>query len=86
MSKLARVQRVCICFFAVLLMVGCAGKDDVAPVDVEKQAFDDLRDQIREVVESPEREAEAIRLVNKLEEDLAALRVSVAKRNKKGPF
>lgn len=82
MSKFVRVQRVCICFFAVLLMVGCAGKDDVAPVDVEKQAFDDLRDQIREVVESPEREAEAIRLVNKLEEDLAALRVKVAARKK----
>ena len=57
----------------------CA-KDDVAPVDVEKQAFEDLRAEIVEVITDPVREAEAIRLVGVLEEDLATLRTNIAAR------
>jgi len=84
MSERIRIGRtlfacVCISFF----VSACAGKDDVVPVDVEKQAFEDLREQIREVVEGPAQEAEAIRLVGELEKDLAALRESVAERRSK---
>lgn len=61
------------------LVVAC-GKDDVAPVDVEKQAFEDLRTEIREAITDPARETEAIRLVGVLEEDLAALRKSITSR------
>ena len=63
-----------------LLIAGCASKDDVAPVDVEKQAFEDLRDDIRNAVTEPSREAEVIRLVGVLEQDLAILRNSVKAR------
>jgi capsule polysaccharide export protein KpsE/RkpR len=62
-----------------LLVVACA-KDDVAPVDVEKQAFEDLRTEIREAITDPAREAETIRLVGVLEEDLVALRTNIAAR------
>jgi hypothetical protein len=62
------------------MIAACAGKDDVAPVDVEKQAFEDLRTEIRESIDDPAREAETIRLVGVLEEDLATLRTSVAAR------
>ena len=61
------------------LVVACA-KDDVAPVDVEKQAFDDLRAEIVEAITDPVREAETIRLVGLLEDDLAALRTNIAAR------
>ena len=66
----------------VSLVVACA-KDDIAPVDVEKQAFEDLRDDIRNAVTNPAREAEAIRLVGVLEQDLADLRASVTARKKR---
>jgi hypothetical protein len=59
---------------------GCASKDDVAPVDVEKQAFEDLRAEIVEAITDPVREAETIRLVGVLEEDLAALRSNITAR------
>jgi Mg2+ and Co2+ transporter CorA len=49
-------------------------------VDVEQQAFEDLREAVRDAVEDETREAEAIRLVGQLEDDLAALRVQIADR------
>ena len=70
---------VVLCFLIASFVVACA-KDDVAPVDVEKQAFEDLRTEIREAVTDPAREAEIIRLVGVLEQDLADLRVNVVAR------
>ncbi len=64
----------------VLMLAACAGKDDVAPVDVEQQAFQDLRTEIREAITDPAREAEAIKLVGVLEQNLADLRSSIATR------
>jgi len=66
--------------FVAGALSGCAGKDEVAPVDVEKQAFEDLRTEIREAIDDAARETETIRLVGVLEEDLAALRSSVTAR------
>ena len=68
-----------LCIVIALLVVACA-KDDVAPVVVEKQAFEDLRTEIREAIDDPAREAETIRLVGVLEEDLAAIRRSITAR------
>ena len=68
-----------LCIVIASLVVACA-KDDVAPADVEKQAFEDLRTDIREAITDPARDTEAIRLVGVLEEDLAALRSSIAAR------
>jgi hypothetical protein len=52
----------------------------VAPVDVEKQVFEDLRVDVREAITNPAREAEAIRLVVILEQDLANLRAKLTAR------
>jgi hypothetical protein len=68
-----------LCVAIASLVVACA-KDDVAPIDAEKQAFEDLRTEIREAISDSAREDEAIRLVGVLEEDLAALRTNVAAR------
>jgi len=68
-----------LCVAVASLVVACA-KDDVAPVDVEKQAFEDLRTDIREAITDPAREAEAIRLVGVLEQGLADLRTSITAR------
>ena len=64
-------------------LVGCASKDDVSPADVEKQAFEDLRTEIRAVIDDPAREGEAIALVNELSEDLNALREEIAERRQR---
>ncbi len=74
-----RATALLLCIAVASLVVACA-KDDVAPVDVEKQAFDDLRTEIREAIDDPAREAEAIRIVGVLEEDLADLRSSITAR------
>jgi hypothetical protein len=75
----ARAAYALVCIAIASLVVSCA-KDDVAPVDVEKQAFEDLREEIRDVIDDPAREAEAISLVGVLEDDLAALRTNIAAR------
>lgn len=68
------------CAAIALFVTACAGKDDIAPVDVEKQAFEDLKAQIRETIDDPTREAEAIRIVGVLENDLESLRSTVRAR------
>jgi hypothetical protein len=76
--------------FAVLILVvalfvlgACASKEDVAPTDVEKQAFEDLRAEIRVAVEDPERAESAVRIVSTLEQELVQLRESVAARRQR---
>jgi len=63
-----------------IMVAACAGKDAVTPVDVEAQAFEDLRSEIRNVVADSSREAEAIRLVDVLQKDIERLRNSIAAR------
>ena len=77
--RIARTTNTLLCIAVASLFIACA-KDDVAPVDLEKQAFEDLRAAIVEAITDPVREAEAIRLVGVLEEDLAALRTNIAAR------
>ena len=72
--------------YAILLCVttavaACGGKDNVSPVDTESQAFDDLRDEVRAVVEDPAREAQAILLVDTLKHDFRALHSVLEKRS-----
>ena len=76
--KSAMVFAAIACAFA-----GCASKDDVSPADVEKQAFEDLRSEIRAVIDDPAREGEAIALVNELSEDLNVLREKIAQRRQR---
>ena len=80
MSKaFERSTSVVLCFVIASLVYACA-KDNVAPVDVEKQAFEDLRVDIREAITDPVREAAAIKLVGVLEQNLADLRASITAR------
>ena len=34
---------------------GCGGKDAIAPIEVERQAFEDLRTEIRKAIDDPAR-------------------------------
>jgi len=56
------------------VICGCAGKSDVSPVDVEKQAFEDLRAEIRSAIDDPDRETKVIAMVDEMGEELASLR------------
>ena len=63
-----------------ILLGGCAGKGDVSAVDVEKQALDDLRSEIRIAIDDPERETRAIAVVDGLADELDSLRLLGAQR------
>ncbi len=63
------------------MFAGCGGKDAVAPVDVEKQAWEDLRSEVRETVSDPARQAEVIHLVDVLAEDVKVFREVMTKRH-----
>ena len=69
--------KICKTFLLFALIVcatgGCAGKSELSPVDVQKQAFDDLRSELREVIDNPQRAAKAIALLDDLEDELMAL-------------
>jgi thiamine biosynthesis lipoprotein ApbE len=82
MNKLRhRIHQITLLAAAAVVFAGCGGKDAVAPADVEKQAFEDLRSEIRDVVADSSREAEAIRLVDVLQKDMERLRNSIAARS-----
>ena len=81
-GNLAKLRNAAACAAVTLLTIACA-KNQVAPVDVEYQAFDDLRADIRAVIDDPAREEEAIRIVNVLQEDLAALRTRIEARKRR---
>ncbi len=66
------------CVFA-----GCGGKDAVAPIEVEKQAFEDLRTEIRGAIDDPARETEAIALLDGLADDLHSLRDRISERKQR---
>jgi TRAP-type C4-dicarboxylate transport system substrate-binding protein len=67
----------------VCVFAGCGGKDAVAPIEVERQAFEALRSEIRAVIDDPAREAEAIALVDLLVDDLDNLREKISERRKR---
>ncbi len=62
---------------------GCGGKEAVAPIEVERQAFENLRGEIRGAIDDPAREDKAIALVNFLVEDLDNLREKISARRKR---
>ncbi len=64
-------------------VAGCAGKEKMSPVDVEYQAFEDLRTEIREAIDDSVRETEAIALVNALSDELNALRKTISERKRR---
>ena len=65
----------------LVIATGCASKKDVSPADIERQAFDDLRSEIRIVVDDPERQDTAIKIVDGLVVRLDELRTRMSFRN-----
>jgi hypothetical protein len=72
-------------YFAIVLFLvsACAGKDDVTPVDADKQAFEDLRAEMTTIIDDPERAENVLRIVSALEQDLAELRERVTIRKQR---
>ena len=57
-----------------MAIAGCAGKSNVSLVELENQAFDDLRTEVRSAINDEEREVKAISIVEELAEELKSLR------------
>jgi len=68
----------------VMFVAGCAGKGDVTLGDLEKQAFEDLRAEIRMAIDDEERETRAIALVDELAEEMESLRLLKKERQDRG--
>lgn len=63
-------------------MLFACGGSPTSGGDVEKQAFDDMRAEVRRVIDDPEREASVVALVENLEEQYTVLRDTAATRRK----
>ena len=63
-----------------LMLAACGGKDAVAPENVEKEAYEDLRAAIVEVIEDPDRQKEILDLVEDYEREFTKLREAVQVR------
>ena len=68
----------------VFICSGCAGTSDTSLVDVEKQAFDDLRTEIRIAIDDEERMTRAIEIVDELAIELESLRRLKAEKQQHG--
>jgi uncharacterized coiled-coil DUF342 family protein len=66
----------------ILSLSGCANNKPT-PAEIEQQAFDDLRTEIRNVVDDPQRATAAVEIVDELEADLADLRERIATRKRR---
>ncbi len=81
--RVFRLQSV-IGFVAIALVLGgCANKDDVSPAENQAQAFEDLRNEVRDAVDDTTREDEAIELVNALSANLTELQEKISQRAKR---
>ena len=81
--RYSNMRVACYTAFFLFLVSACASKDEVAPVDADKQAFEDLRAEIIAVIDDPERAENAVRIVSVLEQDLAGLRERVVARKQR---
>lgn len=59
---------------------GCAGKEKISSADVAHQAIEDLRTEIRQAIDDPVRQNEAIALVDALADEVSTLRKKVSER------
>lgn len=67
-----------------IFLAGCAGNGDTSLVDAEKQAFDDLRSEIRIAIDDPERETKAIALIDELAGELESLARKISDKQEQG--
>ena len=79
----SRWKRSLLLAVVISFIAGCAGSDKLSPADVEAQAFEDLRNEIREAIDDPARVVKAIALVDYLADDLESLRETITTRNQR---
>jgi long-subunit acyl-CoA synthetase (AMP-forming) len=60
-------------------LIACGGKN-IAPEEIEKQAFEDLRVQVRDIVDDATREAEILVLIDQLQGNFDTLRSAMVTR------
>lgn len=61
----------------MLVLSGCSNKNDT---NVEKQALDELRAEVRVVITDPERQGKALNIIDELSQELQLLRQKKAQR------
>ena len=82
-DSLIRPSSAAAIFMALILgLTGCAN-NKATPAEIEQQAFDDLRAELREVIDDPSRAAAAVAVVDELEVDLADLRQRIETRKQR---
>ena len=79
-DKVFRRQSVIVLVAIALVLSGCG--NNVSPAETQTQAFEDLRDEIRNAVDDPNRESVAIELVDALAENLQQLQENLSYRTK----
>lgn len=82
-DRVFRLQPVIVFVAIALALGGCANKDDVSPAEDQAQAFEDLRNEIRNAVDDPNRESEAIEFVDALAANLQQLQENLTYRTKR---
>lgn len=70
-------------FSTFLAGAGCAGKEKPSAADLQAQAFEDLRSEIRAVVSDAGRVEQAIAITEELESSFDRLRIHLAERSAK---
>jgi hypothetical protein len=65
-----------------LLLAACSGINSVTPEEKERQAYEEFRETIKEVIQDPERQVEILSLAEKYQAAFKKLRATVeAQRN-----
>jgi hypothetical protein len=83
MSRYFNISSTIVLLAALALgTVGCAGKK-ASPLEIEQQAFDDMRAEIQSVISDPERAAEAVALISAIQQSFAATQKDIAARQAK---
>ncbi len=81
LSKILRLKSILILAAVALVLGGCG--NNVSPAETQVQAFEDLRNEIRDAVDDPTREDEAIELVDTLAANLQQLQENLGYRTKR---
>lgn len=83
MNSIERYFVFVIALLLALSLSACGGKESVSPADVESEAFDDLRTEVREAITAPEHQAEVLAIVDGLQADFKDLSAAIQVRRSK---
>ena len=76
-----RTARFMAAFSVFALLAACGGSPE-ATADIERQAFDDMRAEVRAIIEDPQREEAVVTLVDRLQGHYENLRATAEARRK----